>query len=630
MKERIDELLAEWEERRSLGETVTAADLCDCPEDEAELKRCLRILSACDRLLEVPENEDAEMPASIAGYEVRGELGRGGMGVVYRVRHPLLDRDAALKMSSSPLSLLADDCARLDQRLRQEGQALAQLEHEGIVRVHDAFVHEGRLCLVMALVPGGCLADHKDELAARGSSAVVAFMEKVARAVGFAHRQGILHRDLKPANILLAEDGSPRVSDFGLAKMLTRPEEDRASGDTVVELVALTVTGTMPGTVPYMAPEQFDPAKGPVGPTADVWALGVILYEMLAGRRPFTGKTREEVSTAVLSGSPEPLKGVGARIASVVRRCLEKDPARRYRDAEALADALAALNRRWWLPQVMVGCGAVLAAALLGWIMLSPVDPERAFERKTAPLKDRLLAGETVELIPPGETMPPYRVRSGQSVNVRKIKDGVTIAAPYLSLVELLADIPLPRYRIEAEIRHDKQIGQSTISGVGLVYAACRSASEDGTHHVLRLVRLDEFEEGKTRRRDGREVVSRMAQLHQLWFLDASEDSQIGFRSRAMRGPDWAAHYDPDAPGTWRFIRIDVEPKLATAELPGVSQERMGPLTEALDGKFRLKLFEDRKGIRGLENLPESRPLVAIFVSGGRCTVRQIRIIPMP
>jgi serine/threonine protein kinase len=248
------------------------------------------------------------------------------MGVVYRARQTRLNRVVALKMVLTGASAGPEGLARF----RAEAQAIARLDHPNIVRVYEAGEHRGLPYFSMDLVEDGSLKDllAARPLPARDSARVV---EALARAAHHAHQHGIIHRDLKPANVLW-KAGLPLLADFGLAKRL-----DRETG--------LTASGAVLGTVAYMAPEQADGKAGTVGPRTDVYGLGAVLYELLSGRPPVQGETWLEALAQLLHGEPPPPSrlrpDVPGELEAVCLRCLEKDPARRYPSAEALADDLA-------------------------------------------------------------------------------------------------------------------------------------------------------------------------------------------------------------------------------------------------------------------------------------------------
>jgi eukaryotic-like serine/threonine-protein kinase len=287
-------------------------------------------------------------PPAVAGYEVLGEVGRGGMGIVYRARQLGLNRLVALKMILAGRHAGAKDLARF----RQEAEAAARLHHPNIVQIFDVGEAEGCPYFALELVEGGSLVRRL-----RGDPQPVQpaarLVETLAVAIHYAHRQGIVHRDLKPANVLLSfsrlrlsdssADGTeplsrkrldevvPKITDFGLAKRLDEPGPGTHTGEVV-------------GTPSYMAPEQAGDRGKPVGPAADVYALGAILYELLTGRPPFKAATPLDTVLQVLHEEPVPPRrlqpGVPRDLETICLKCLEKEPARRYGSAEALADDL--------------------------------------------------------------------------------------------------------------------------------------------------------------------------------------------------------------------------------------------------------------------------------------------------
>jgi eukaryotic-like serine/threonine-protein kinase len=289
----------------------------------------------------------------VPGYEILGLLGKGGMGVVYKARQVALDRVVALKMLLHSGHADAEDLARF----RTEAQAAARLQHPHIVAVYEIGSHAGLPFFSLEYVPGGGL----DRLIAgtpRGAQESARIMLALARAVHHAHGQGVLHRDLKPANVLLAEDGTPKITDFGLAKRLDVP-----SGQTQ--------TGQVMGTPSYMAPEQAQ-GKKDVGPAADVYALGAILYELLTGRPPFKGETVLETLEQVCGQDPVPPTRLNPKVPrdleTVCLKCLHKEPVRRYASAAALAEDL-----QRWLDGKPVLARPVGRAARLGrWCRRNP------------------------------------------------------------------------------------------------------------------------------------------------------------------------------------------------------------------------------------------------------------------
>ena len=298
------------------------------------------LFPAPDDLSPWPLQEDA-FP-SIPGYEVEAILGRGGMGVVFKARHLRLNRTVAIK------TLLGGGSAgpRERERFQREAETVAALRHPNVVQLYDVGEEEGRPYFTMEFVDGGSLALKLagSPQPARPSADLVSTL---ADAVHAAHRGGIVHRDLKPGNVLLAADGTPKISDFGLAR--------RLEGGA-----ALTLSGVLVGTPSYMAPEQALGRAAAVGPATDVYALGAILYELLTGRPPFRAATGAETVQQVISQEPAPPSRLNAQVPrnleTICLKCLHKEPARRYSSAEELADDL----RRF-------GEGRPIQARRVGW-----------------------------------------------------------------------------------------------------------------------------------------------------------------------------------------------------------------------------------------------------------------------
>jgi WD40 repeat protein len=279
--------------------------------------------------------EEPGPPPQVPGYEIVGELGRGGMGVVYKARHIQLDRLVALKMILAGSHAGAEERARF----RTEAEAVARLQHPHVVQIYDVGEHQGLPYLALEFCAGGSLAARLDGTPLPPGAAA-ALAETLARAMHAAHQAGVVHRDLKPANVLLTADGTPKITDFGLAKKL-----DAARGRTR--------SGAIVGTPSYMAPEQAGTTAASaqavaisreMGPAADVYALGAILYELLTGRPPFMGSTPMNTVLQVLTCEPVPprllVPKVPRDLETVCLKCLHKEATKRYASAADLAEDL--------------------------------------------------------------------------------------------------------------------------------------------------------------------------------------------------------------------------------------------------------------------------------------------------
>ena len=295
------------------------------------------IMPSASELAERHENETLARPVggieqfvvgsdAVAGYDLLGELGRGGMGVVYKARDQKLKRIVALKMILS--GGLASESDLL--RFQIEAEAVAKLQHPNIVQIYEVSEHEGRPYIAFEYADGGSL-DRKIDGKPQDVQEASQLVEKLADAMQLAHENNIIHRDLKPANILLTDTGVPRISDFGLAKRL---DEDSTQ----------TEAGSIMGSPSYMAPEQAGGKDVVHGPAADTYALGAILYHLITGRPPFQAATSLDTVMQVISDEPvSPRKlvpAIPADIETICLKCLQKEIPRRYDTCKALLEDL--------------------------------------------------------------------------------------------------------------------------------------------------------------------------------------------------------------------------------------------------------------------------------------------------
>lgn len=312
----------EFTDRRRRGERPSIEDFTQrYPEAASFLRLLLPAVETVQNEV-TPETPPTSGPP---GYEILDVLGKGGMGVVYRARQVRANRIVALKMILAGGQ--ADESDR--SRFQSEAEAIARVQHPGIVQIHEVGEQEGQPFFALEFCPGGSLAARlKDHPLPPTEAADL--VRRAAEAIAAAHQHGIVHRDLKPANVLLAADGTPKVADFGLAKHL-----DAASGQTQ--------TGAIVGTPSYLAPEQAAGRKD-VGPAADIYGLGALLYECLTGHPPFRGATILETLEQVLGRDPIPPRQVQPRVPRdldiITLKCLQKHPRQRYATAQELADDL--------------------------------------------------------------------------------------------------------------------------------------------------------------------------------------------------------------------------------------------------------------------------------------------------
>jgi hypothetical protein len=539
-------------------------------------------------------------------YQLLEEIARGGMGVVYRARHTTLGRVVALKTLRA--DGFGDPQAR--RRFAREMRAAGRLNHPHIVTVYEVGDYRGQPYYTMAFIAGGSLARHVARLRGDPRASLV-LMEKVARAVHYAHEQGVLHRDLKPGNVLLDERGEPLVADFGLAKLLEGDEE-------------LTQTGIIPGTPAYMAPEQAGGLRHEVGPAADVWALGVILYELLAGRRPFAASNHEELKRQIGGESPPPLQdlrpeldpGVGA----VVARCLEKEPGRRYASAGALADDLARFLRgepplTLWArrprepagrPRRRVLSGLAAVAALLGALTVGIISfrpPERTEGPRTPgpqpivligesglPQTSRWLVGEHFADFPAAAPGKPFTVRNSE-----------------LGLLEL-GKPPWDHFRLEADVLHL----ESVEGEVGIFLAYSGHPAPDGTHHSFCTVCFADVGN-----RFGHRDLAHAK--YQDFPANQYYERPVG---RRPSPPAWAA----PAPGVecWRHIAVNVT---ADGVVAWWGRQRLGEASLAEVADLR------RRVLQNIEANPGPVPVrggLGVFVYDGAASFKNVVLRPLP
>ncbi|HUL76805.1 MAG TPA: protein kinase [Vicinamibacteria bacterium] len=358
--------------------------------------------------------------SELAGrYEIRAELGRGTMGVVYRAYDRDLDRDVALKVVRTELEDAEGGTSAYEQRFFNEARAAARLSHPAIVVVHDVGrdPSSGDLFMALELLNGSTLQAILGERARLPWAEALVLVEKVAEGLHHAHEHGIVHRDVKPANIMILGSGEPKIMDFGIAKL---------------DASQLTAAGQLFGTPLYMSPEQA--LARPVDSRSDIFSLGSVAYEMLTGRRAFSGDSVHGIMFQVVQSEPPPpssvVPGIPEGVDEVLARCLAKDPADRYPSGRALAEDLRAIR----------------SGARPAWLAAAPrVDAEATLVSSRQPRPGGPGAAPPMTAGTPkrGPTGPIFGSRARVLVAVAVI--GFAIGAGYLARARLApAEAPFP------------------------------------------------------------------------------------------------------------------------------------------------------------------------------------------
>ena len=349
----------------------------------------------------------------LGAYEIIGALGAGGMGEVYRARDSRLRRDVAIKVLPAAFAADPDRLARFEQ----EARAAAALNHPNILAVHDLGQHDGAPFIVTELLEGQSLREtlQGGPVAPRKA---IAYGAAIAQGLAAAHDRGIVHRDLKPDNVFITADGRVKILDFGVAK-LTQPDAP-IGGLTVAPtgaaegLAPATAAGMVIGTVGYMSPEQV--RGGVADPRSDIFSLGIVLHEMLSGKRPFSGETPADVMSGILKDDPADLPVTERRIppalARIVGRCLEKAPPARFQSARDLAFALDALTSPTdsgpsvveVSPGVPRGRAVPLGGAVIAAVIVGLLAANVAWRVKPAPA-DRTRVAKLSIAFPEGDAM---------------------------------------------------------------------------------------------------------------------------------------------------------------------------------------------------------------------------------
>jgi serine/threonine-protein kinase len=531
------------------------------------------------------EDADQRLPSSPLGYELLRELGHGGMGSVYLAREGTTERIVAMKF-------LRGAASQGMARFFREVRALGRLEHPNIIRVLSTDFSRSDPYFTMEYAPGGSLSDRVKERGRLAAVEAAAILATAARAIHAAHQAEILHRDLKPSNILVMADGTPKISDFGLAKR-TDVDDD------------LTATGPV-GTPPFMPPEQASTKFGAIGPRSDVYSLGASLYYLVTARLPFTGPTQDAIIARVLTEIPERPRTIcpdlPGDLEGIIVKCLEKQPAARYQSAAALADDLERFlagqaplaprltsRRRFqkWARRNRPEIAASLLAAclLMGTILFLANDPgsqepggspsplPQPAARKAAVLlpaipvvpgftpeltyeqvQQDLRRGTKVTLVGPTAPRIPLAFGLGTCDIIESSKGDTkfSLRSRNGTILHLLSDPGIDRYRLRVQLRQELRTpspgGEVRNAQIGVVVGHARvRAGQASVAHSLIGVGFTDHPAGP-------------AQIG-IWDEVKFERPLESPISRGHRSSTLPLELRPGEETPWRTIEIDVSPE---------------------------------------------------------------------
>jgi serine/threonine-protein kinase len=591
------------------------------------------------------ETADGAAPKEIAGrtalvdrfsgrvigpYLILYKIGAGGMGVVYRAVQKPAERTVALKM------ILMGEHARPEavSRFATEAKAAARLHHPNIVQIYDVGQLEGLPYFTMEFVEGGRL-DGKLAAGALPPREAAELIATLAKAVAYAHAQNVVHRDLKPSNVLLTQDGIPKITDFGLAKILDADTSQQTQTDVIL------------GTPSYMSPEQAWGDVKAIGPATDIHALGALLFEALCGAPAFRGPTKPEtlnlVRTREAEFPPECRRTIPRALQEICLKCLEKSPTRRYRSAQAVADDI----ERWLRNERPLQTPGLLertrrrlrrrpVAALLAFVLVVGAVAAYAFyqSRPLTRIHAELDAGNAAALLDPSGKPRWSRWCAGQAWSQLATVGGEALAlhTTDLAMVELLPDPRSERYRFSARVRHTRS---SLPGGVGIFAALQEPGGTDKNPLFFVLVRFN----------DVRKIdVSKIPILRGRPLPKADNVAELAprlvFDGDGPSLPQWSAHgrtgpmFAPAGEGlaTWRELSLTVTPEKVRAEWDGhafeMSAAEIASAVEAMRAA-PVRSSETVEQMRRLKMSYTPRGGLGVYLERGSAMFIDVKVTPL-
>lgn len=564
----------------------------------------------------------------IDGYVIVRAIDSTQMSMVFQARQPGTDQLVAMKFIQRDGTVDSPSI----ERFHQEIKTLGRLQpHKNIVPIYHVGRFQSELYYVMPFLPAGSLSRHMGRIEADRRKAV-ALVEKIARAVHLLHTQQpkILHRDIKPGNILLGEDDEPMLADFGLVKLL-------GDGD------ALTQTQNRPGTPPYMAPEQTGLVFSDVCEGTDIWALGVVLYELLTGKRPFPRGKEEDLARffrRIAYDTPPGPRTVrpdmDAALEAVVLKCLEKRPEDRFGSAEELADELGrwlraetlqtprrSRARRLWrgvrMVAGMAALGLLFAASAVAY--RHATDPQRGLES----LASEYARERRVALAAEKEPLVWNEWLSSKPGTLARSTDGYhQLSTEDFAALILARDLPAATFRLRAKIRHD--VAASLDCEVGM-FVACRPLADDKPAHLMYACTFNDVSDAKELERQGfvrpKTIRGNNFQLKYKAIVPAGNDFDTW-------EPMWVklAHFEPagHVGGRWRDVVLEVHADRLLAKLDDKSTAPM--FLQQAETRLAAELPEffakHQMPVPRIATMFDPRGSMGIFVTRGIASFKEI------